>query len=134
MSVSSAAPGSLDLPPFPFPALAALAARAPLGNGREVALAAFVVARLAHGCLGPAPLPVATREQRAAAARLWLASLTLPSALRVPVARAIDASITGPVAAAGGLRSVAAAGGAWLDRAAADELTTLTQRLLATGD
>ena len=46
-------PYSLESLAFPFPALAALAGRLPLGGGREVALAAMLVARLAHGLHGP---------------------------------------------------------------------------------
>ena len=42
-------PYALEPLRFPFPALAALAGRLPLGGGREVALAALMTARLAQG-------------------------------------------------------------------------------------
>jgi hypothetical protein len=75
-----------------FPALAALAGRAPLGDGREVVIAAFVAARLTVTALPPAPMPAAMRAQRAAAARGWLAAIAMPTATRTPLARLIDAS------------------------------------------
>jgi hypothetical protein len=134
MALPARAPYTLDLPRFPLSALVAHAARAPLGNGREVTLATIVVCRLALGLIGPGVVPVALREQRASAARLWLASVALPSASRIPVARAIDASIVGNEAAAGALRSVLMTASAWLDAASIDEVTTLVQRLLNGGD
>ncbi len=105
------------------------AGRAPVGNGREVALALLVVARLALGVLDPALISTTTREQRAASARVWLASLALPSTTRVPIARAIEASVTGAAAVAGALRSVLAATSGWLDAASIDELSAIVQRL-----
>ncbi|MCU0634398.1 MAG: hypothetical protein MUE41_05960 [Gemmatimonadaceae bacterium] len=134
MPIPPRAPYALDLPPFPLPALVAHAGRAPIGNGREVALATLVVARLALGLLDGSAVPTVLREQRAASARVWLASLALPSTTRVPIARAIEASVTGPTAVAGALRSVLAATSGWLDPAAIDELTALIQRLLNGGD
>lgn len=124
-------PYRLDLPPFPMPALVAHAAQAPLGNGREVSMATLVVARLALGLLGPAPLPTGVREQRAQAARVWLASVALPSTTRVPIARGIEATVSGPQATATALRAVLAATSGWLDAGAVQELATLSQRLLA---
>jgi len=47
----AAPPYALAPTSFRFPALAALAGRAPLGGQREVVLAAYVVARLAHDTL-----------------------------------------------------------------------------------
>ena len=85
-------PFALAQPVFLFPALAELAGRAPLGGTREVALAAFVAARLAAGMLPPHQLDTEVRAARAAAARPWLATLALPAALRVPFARLVDAT------------------------------------------
>jgi hypothetical protein len=131
MRISTRAPYSLDLPPFPLPALVAHAGRAPLGNGREVTMATLVVARLALGLTGSAPLSVALREQRAASAKVWLASVALPSATRVPVSRAIEASVQDAAATATALRSVLVATSAWLDPASIEELTALIRRVHA---
>lgn len=116
---------------FPFPALAGLAGRLPLGGGREVVLALLSVARLASGLLPPDNLPAEERQSRAAAARIWLASLALPAALRPVLARVIDASATGPIPAAGALRALAAAAGTYVDSAAALEIERLVRRLAA---
>jgi hypothetical protein len=75
-----------------FPALAALAGRTPLGDGREVVIAAYVAARLTAASLPPLPLAVAVRAQRAAGARAWLAAMAMPAATRAQLARWIDAT------------------------------------------
>lgn len=116
---------------FPFPALAGLAGRLPLGGGREVALAVLTAARLGVVMLPPEALPGDERQARAAAARVWLASLALPAPLRVPLARAIDASATGPMPMSGALRAVSAAAGSYLDGGASLELDRLVRRLAA---
>jgi hypothetical protein len=116
---------------FAFPALAGLAGRLPLGAGREVALAVLTVARLGAVLLPPDSLAGEERHARAAAARVWLASLALPAPLRVPLARAIDASATGPMPMSGALRAVAAAAGSHLDDGASLELDRLVRRLAA---
>ncbi|MDQ2931524.1 MAG: hypothetical protein M3Y05_12025 [Gemmatimonadota bacterium] len=76
---------------FPFRALATYAGRAPLGRGREVALACLMVARLSSPMAG-APLPAPLRAARAAGASRWFASLTLPSGMRAPLGRVAVAS------------------------------------------
>jgi hypothetical protein len=76
---------------FPFRALAAFAGQAPLGRGREVALACLMVARLSSPGPGAA-LPVGIRAARAAGASRWFASLKLPSGLRAPLGRVAVAS------------------------------------------
>ena len=116
---------------FPFPAMAGLAGRLPLGGGREVALAVLSIARLASGLLPPDNLAAEDRQARATAARVWLASLALPAALRVPLARAVDASAQGPVPMAGALRLIASSAGAYLDGAASLEVDRLVRRLMA---
>lgn len=90
--ISAAPPFALAAPGFPFRALAARAGVAPLGGEREVALACWMAARLAAGLLSQPPLPTATREGRAAAARVWFASLALPAATRIPFARVMQAT------------------------------------------
>lgn len=116
---------------FPFPAMAGLAGRLPLGGGREVALALLSVSRLASGLLPPDSLPAEDRQHRATAARVWLASLALPAALRVPLAKVIDATATGPIPTAGALRVVASAAGTYIDGAASLEIERLVRRLAA---
>ena len=89
------------------------------------------IARLASGLLPPDNLAAEDRQARATAARVWLASLALPAALRVPLARAVDASAQGPVPMAGALRVIASAAGAYLDGAASLEVDRLVRRLMA---
>lgn len=122
-------PFALEPLRFPFPALAALAGRLPLGGGREVALAALMTARLAQGAAAGDPLHPADRASRATAAKVWLASLALPAATRVPFARCIDAT-TGPtLPLSGALRSLVAAAGAHLDGPSVQELERLARQL-----
>jgi len=85
-------PFALAAPGFPLRSLAALAARAALGGPREVLLAAMQAARMVEGAAGAHPLPESLRRARANAARSWLAALALPSASRLTIARAIEAS------------------------------------------
>jgi hypothetical protein len=122
-------PFSLEPLRFPFPALAALAGRLPLGGGREVALAALMTARLAQGVTGADGLATADRVSRAAAAKVWLASLALPAATRVPFARCVDSTTGTALQVGGALRSLAAAAGPHLDGAAVQELERLARQL-----
>lgn len=127
---------NVDQPPyslrniaFPFPALAALAGRLPLGGGREIALAALTAARLASGMLQPDALLASDRTVRAAAARTWLASLALPTALRAPLTRCYEATASTPLAAAGTFRSLLTVISASLDGPASQELDRLAHKL-----
>ena len=90
--MTSTAPYALAPTPFPFPALANLAGRAPLGGPREVALACLVAARLVSGCQPPA-IPLPERAARATSARSWLGTLALPVPVRNAVSRVLE--ITG---------------------------------------
>ena len=85
-------PYSLATPTFQFPALAALAGRAPIGGDRELVLACLMACRLAAGAVGPSPLPVVVRAERSGSAKTWLASLALPPAARTPFTRLADAA------------------------------------------
>lgn len=116
---------------FPFPALASLAGRAQLGAGREVALAALLVARLAHGTIGPDPMSAPDRVARAASSKVWLASLALPAATRGPFARCVEATASSPVQVVSALRSLIAATAQHLDGAAIHELEELARLLTA---
>jgi hypothetical protein len=84
-------PFALVTPAFRFRALASHAGRAALGGDREVALACFAVARLGAGLLPPVMLAAGDAAARSASVKHWLASLTLPPAVRSAAASAIDA-------------------------------------------
>lgn len=88
-------PYALATTPFRFRALAALAGRLPIGGEREIALAAFVAARLAGASVGDRSLSDELRKARAVGARQWMGALTLPAATRTVVAQLADASTNG---------------------------------------
>ena len=125
-------PFALETLRFPFPALAALAGRLPLGGGREVALASLLAARLALSVSTGESLPPADRASRAAAAKVWLASLALPATTRVPFARCVESTTGTPLQVAGALRSLVAAAGAHLDGPSVQELEKLARQLAGT--
>ena len=77
---------------FRFRALALQSGHSPLGGARELLLALLLAARLTDGAIGRYALPAAVRRARAAAARGWLASLTLPASARQLLQRVIDAT------------------------------------------
>ena len=85
-------PYSLATPSFAFPALAALAGRAPIGGDRELVLACLMACRLAACAVGANPLPVVVRAERSGNAKTWLASLALPAAARTPFTKLADAA------------------------------------------
>lgn len=124
-------PYGLPAPAFRHRALAALAARAPIGPERDVALAWFVCARLLDGAIGAPALSGAARSARAAAARTWLASAGLPASCRVPLGRLMDACGTEAQPDRAKLaKSVAEAlrvTSPHLDQAARDEIDALTR-------
>ena len=123
-------PFALVTPQFACPALAQLAGRAPLGGGREVALACFVGARLAVTLLPAHALPADVRQLRAAAARTWLATLSLPATLRVPCTRLVDASSGDDTEAlAAALDRVTSGATEHLDGAARNEMEQLARTL-----
>ena len=57
-----------------------------------MALATLMAARLAEGTLPPCPLSAVARRTRGVGARVWLSTLTLPSATRTPLARLVEAT------------------------------------------
>ncbi|HVF38727.1 MAG TPA: hypothetical protein VM939_02430 [Gemmatimonadaceae bacterium] len=123
-------PFALGTPSFRFRALAAHAGRASLGGDREVALACFVSARLASGLLPPLSLMTLEASARAAGARQWLASLTLPAPVRSCVAAVIDATAeTNGVAAARALANLMLLVLPQLDEASFAELRELADVL-----
>jgi hypothetical protein len=115
---------------FRFRALAGLAGRRQLGGDREVAVAAFVAARLAAAALLPAPLAADARTARVAGARAWLAAVAVPAPARAPLVRVIDASGRDDSAAlAAAVRALTDAVSRCLDGAARRELDTLAKEL-----
>ncbi|WP_411278460.1 hypothetical protein [Gemmatimonas sp.] len=122
-------PYALEPLRFPFPALASLAGRLPLGGGREVALAALMTARLAQGVMTGDALHLGERVTRAAAAKVWLASLALPATTRVPFARGVESTTGTALQVAGAIRSLVAAAGTHLDGASVQELEKLARQL-----
>ncbi|HET9004858.1 MAG TPA: hypothetical protein VFN39_12720 [Gemmatimonadaceae bacterium] len=128
--MSFAPPYALTPTTFRFRALAALAGRAPLGGGRETALASYVVARLAVGCLPDSSLPLEDRTNRAAAARTWLASLALPMPVRAPLVKVIESTRHDSRPAVGAaLVTVADVAASYLDGPAVAELRELAAQL-----
>ena len=128
--VSFAPPYALAPTTFRFRALAALAGRAPLGGERETALASFVVARLAVGCLAASTLTAEDRSTRAAAARTWIASLALPAPLRAPLVKVIESTRhESRSAVAAAIVTVADVAASYLDAPALDELRVLAAEL-----
>jgi hypothetical protein len=122
-------PYALATPRPRFPALAARAARAPLGGGREAVLAVLVLARLAAGQLSRPPLTAPLREARAAAARTWLGALTLPAPLRPALLRALEATGGDAPALREALESVIQVTSSHLDRATVGEVQALVREL-----
>jgi hypothetical protein len=128
--VATSPPYSLAPALFRFRALATNAGRAPLGGAREAGLACYVGARLAAGLLPPFELSDEERVSRAAAARVWLASLALPAAIRTPLVKLIDATRAAPLEQAGAaLVTVADAAASYLDGPALAELRALASQL-----
>lgn len=118
---------------FRFPGLAALAGRAPLGGQREVALAVYLVARLAQDTLPDRGLSEGTRTERSAAAKAWLSGLALPSPVRNSLARAVEASSGSPIAAGEAVRDVTAVTATYLDSNSKMELDQLAGTLTGRG-
>ena len=114
---------------FRFPALAALAGRSALGGQREVALATYMAARLAHDLLPGRELDPAVCEERAGAAKHWLSTVTLPPQVRPALGRLVEASNSGRAATATAVRGVIAVTAPQLDKAARLELDQLAEAL-----
>jgi hypothetical protein len=115
---------------FPLPALAAHAGKAALGGDREVAIACFVVARLAGALLPPHALPTELRDKRAAACRTWLASQAIPAAIRADLMAAVDSTASAERSAiSSALRALRGHASKHLDGASSQELDSLAARL-----
>lgn len=122
-------PYALSPTTFRFPALAALAGRAPLGGHREVAIAAYLAARLADDALPERGLPRSTRAERASRAKAWLSTLALPAAVRPALARLLEASGGESIAVSPAIRNVMAVTTDFLDTSVRQELDELARSL-----
>lgn len=122
-------PYALAAPSFRFRALAALAGRAAIGGSREVVLATYLVARLAHDCLPARALPATVRGARSTAARAWMSSLALPGPVRTSLTRLAEASGDDVAAVAVALRGVIHATESYLDTGSRSELERLARTL-----
>jgi len=125
--IVSQPPYALAPTPFRFPALASLAGRAALGGDREVALATYLAARLADDALADRGLSEPVRAERAASAKTWLSTLSLPPAIRTSLARLVEASGADPRGVGPAVRSVLAATTSRLDQASRAELGRLAE-------
>lgn len=115
---------------FPFPALAAYAAVAPLGREREIAMACLLGARLIEGTLPPLDLAASIRRGRATGARAWLASHQMTTRLRSGFERLYDATAAdSPGGIPRALRAVLEMASPRLDGASRAELAALLDRL-----
>lgn len=128
---AGAPPYAVTTPTFRFRALASLAGHAQLGGAREVALAMYLMARLADDCRPSKALPPATRCERAGAARTWLGNIALPNAVRSPLCRLAEATEGELPGVAIALIAAAAAARPYLDEAARLELERLVCALSA---
>ena len=123
-------PYALSAPTFRFRALAMHAGRAPLGGEREIALACFVLARLAAGMHKPFLLAAGDVSTRATAAKQWVASLVLPANTRTAANSVIDGVSGGNRrATASGIRHLAEMSASHLDQASMSELNELVTEL-----
>lgn len=127
--IVSQPPYALAPTAFRFPALAALAGRAPLGGPREVAMAAYLAARMAHDVLPERGLVQSVRKERAQTGRNWLSTVTLPASIRPSLARLVDASGGDRRQTADAVRAVLAAAADLLDARARGELEQLAATL-----
>jgi hypothetical protein len=125
--IVSQPPYALSPTPFRFPALASLAGRAALGGDREIALATYLAARLAHDSLADRGIAQEIRAERAASAKTWLSTLSLPAPTRSALSTLLDASGTDGNGVATAIRGVIAATTNRLDRASRTELERLAE-------
>lgn len=119
-------------PVFRFKHLASLAGRAPIGGAREVALACFVVARLAAECVGARndDDEADARATRGAGAKAWLGTLALPPVVRTPAALCVERTFSAtPQALSRDIAGLALAAAAYLDLSSRAELDLLATTL-----
>lgn len=100
MSSAPRAPYALEPTNFPFPALAIMAGRAPLGGPRELALACFVVGRMVvDSTVLTEVLSPEQRQGRAQGAKHWLGSAAIPTPVRAALNRLAESTIAADLTA-----------------------------------
>ena len=124
-------PFAVEPTTFRFAGLASLAGRSALGGQREVALATYLVARLAQDTLPTRGVSQPVRLDRAAHAKSWLSTLALPATLRAGLTRLVEASSGEPAAAARAALELTPLTAGFLDARARAELDQLVAALEA---
>lgn len=89
-------------------------------------MAALMVARLSCDALGGRAPDEKHREERATAAKSWLASIAVPARARPALARALDATARDGAAITASLDDLAKVLAPWLDEASVAELRAVT--------
>lgn len=87
-------PYALEPTAFPFPALAAMAGRAPLGGPRETALACFLVARLAGEIADGHGLPSDQQRARVQGVKHWLGASALSGSLKAALTKLAESTLS----------------------------------------
>jgi hypothetical protein len=127
------APYALEPTVFPFPALATMAGRAPLGGPREIALACLLLGRIvrdATAATGGGALSPEQKSVRALGAKHWLGSAAIPTPVRSALARLAESTALGDrKAIKTALDSVMTVTANHLDSAARLELGRLAQAI-----
>lgn len=125
------APYALEPTDFPFPALAMLAGRAPLGGPREVALACLVVGRIVLDATADREvLSSDQRQGRIQGAKHWLGSAAITTPLRAALFKLAESTATGERSAIkAALETVMTVTANQLDSAARLELGRLAQTI-----
>lgn len=124
-------PFAVEPTTFRFAGLASLAGRSALGGQREVALATYLVARLAEDTLPARGVSQPVRLERAAHAKSWLSTIALPATLRAGLTRLVEASSGEPGAAAQAALELTPLTAGFLDARARAELDQLVAALAA---
>ncbi len=123
-------PFALAPPVFRFRHLAALAGRAPIGGAREVALACFVVARLAAERVPAHDEDQPRNTTRSVAAKAWLGTLALPTPVRGSASRCAELGVNGDRATLSReVRGLVLAASGYLDGKSRAELDSLARLL-----
>jgi hypothetical protein len=125
----SGIPYVLDRSAFRFPRLAALAGKAPAGNGREVVMASYLLARLSEDALPERGVPWELREVRAVGALKWLSRITVQAPIRAAMVELAKSTAGDPVDIAAQLRATIGVCTLAFDRGSRAELEALATRL-----
>jgi len=89
-------------------------------------MATLMVARLSCDALGLGAADVKQREERAIAAKSWLASIAVPARARPALSRALDATARDGAAITAAVEELVKVAAPWLDDASLAELRAVT--------